>query len=396
MRAVVTGMIATYPLGGVAWDYGQYALGLERLGFDVCYLEDTGADVFDPTSQTYGSNYDYSLKFLADSLDELSPTLARRWCVRDQAGAMHGPAADQIDSIVGSADLFLNVSGSAILRDEYMRCRCKVLLDTDPGLNHFVNYPRSDAREPVAGRNGYRAHDHFFTYAGCLGEADCVLPDMGITWHRTVPPVVMDRWHASGPGDRWTTVMSWANFRKSIEWAGRHYTAKEGEFLHIEHLPSLTSARFEVAVGGTHAPCERWRELNWNVIDAAGVSSTLTSYRGYIEASRGEFSVAKNIYVGTRSGWFSCRTACYLAAGRPAVVQDTGFTRRIATGAGLLSFTDLASALAAVEAVESDYVTHCRAAIDIAREYFDSSVVLRDMLDRMATAPQRRPAGVVT
>ena len=148
-RAVVTGMIASYPVGGVAWDYGQYALGLERLGFEVFYLEDTGWQTYDPTLGRYGEDCSYAVSFLADALAVLSPTLATRWCFRNSVGQRFGPAADDIGAIVAKADLFLNVSGGTLLRDDYMGCRHKILVDTDPGWNHFRNYPTRDALDAL-------------------------------------------------------------------------------------------------------------------------------------------------------------------------------------------------------------------------------------------------------
>ena len=152
--------------------------------------------------------------------------------------------------------------------------------------------------------------------------------------------------------------------------------------------PSLNLCRedwrmseFELATGGNGAPIQRWKELGWNVVDSHWVSTTLDEYRNYIEQSRGEFSVAKNLYTATRSGWFSCRTVCYLAAGRPCVVQDTGFSELVPTGEGLFAFDNLDQAAEAVMAVEKDYRRHCDAARQVAREHFDSKIVLRQMLE---------------
>ena len=170
MKAIVTGMIATYPVGGVAWDYGQYALGLERLGWDVYYLEDTGWEAYDPTKGEYGADYSYGVKFLEQSLARLSPRLATRWHVRAMDGSSYGVDREQFDRLVTDADLFLNVSGGTLLREEYMPCSRKVLIDTDPGWNHFVNFPKWDANPGWQGSCGYRAHDFFFTYAERIGK----------------------------------------------------------------------------------------------------------------------------------------------------------------------------------------------------------------------------------
>jgi hypothetical protein len=384
MRAVVTGMIATYPVGGVAWDYGQYLIGLEDLGFEVYYLEDTGGPAYDPDKRLYDDDSTYALRFLKETLAQLSPTLGDRWHFRDQSGEGHGISREKLREIVTGTDIFLNVSGGTLLRDEYLACPCKVLIDTDPGWNQFVNYPKWDANPGWQGSHGFRAHDHFFTYAERLGRADCLLPDFGLPWHSTRPPVVIDRWKPEGHPRKWTTVMTWNNFQKPVEYEGRLFGTKEMEFAKIEQAPrTCAKAAFELATGGSGAPIEKWREIGWNVIDSHAISKTLHDYRKYVQSSRGELSVAKNLYVATRSGWFSCRSACYLAAGRPAIIQDTGFTEILRTGEGLLAFSTEGEACDALDKVESDYSRHSEAARAIASEYLDAKKVLRSMLQRI-------------
>jgi len=381
--AIVTGMIASYPVGGVAWDYGQYALGLEQLGFDVIYLEDTGGQSYDPTARGYGDDYTYGVQFLEQSLAALSPTLGARWHVRTPDGPTFGMAPETLRDAVADADLFLNVSGGSLLRTEYLASRRKVLIDTDPGWNQFVNYPRWDASPGWQGSHGYRAHDFFFTYAQRMGRPDCLLPSLGLDWHVTRPPVVTSCWQPEPPGCPWTTVMTWDNFRKPIEYGGVSYGTKEREFAAIETLPRLLPAPLEIAVGGEHAPRGRWRKIGWSVIDSHSVSEDVQSYRAYIQRSRGEFSVAKNVYVATRSGWFSCRSVCYLAAGRPVVVQDTAFSELLPCGKGLLAFSNLEEAVAAITAVEQNYEEHGRAARELACTHFASDMVLTEMLETM-------------
>jgi hypothetical protein len=396
MQAVVTGMIATYPFGGVAWDYGQYTLGLERLGFDVYYLEDTWVPVYrlnDETGQ-YEDDRHYSVGFLQDSLTALSPRLKDRWHYRAYDGQTYGLPLDALRDILADADVFLNVSGGTVVRDEYRHCPNKVLIDTDPGWNHFVIFPRSDSQPDYERQMGYRSHDHFFTFAEKIGTRSCQLPTLGIDWHITRQPVVMDCWEDgaadngsggnghNGHGRSWTTVMMWNSLKRTIEHGGRTYGTKEREFERIEQIPKRSSASFEVAVSGD-APRERLRGLGWKVVRGDQVSATVDGYRAYIRSSRGEFSVAKNVYVDTDCGWFSCRSACYLAAGRPCVVQETGFSEKIPTGAGLFSFSTIEQAMAAIDTIESDYNRHQRAARQLAQEYFDHRRVLSDLLTKV-------------
>ncbi len=383
MKAIVTGMIASYPVGGVLWDYGQYALGLEQLGFEVFYLEDTGWQTYDPRKGEYGEDCSYAVEFLPKALGALSPTLAKRWRFRNMDGKTYGLDDASFADVLHSANLFLNVSGGTLLREEYMPCRRKVLIESDPGWNHFRNFPRWDANPGWHGSHGFRAHDFFFTYAERLGQSGCILPDLGLAWQPTRPPVVMDCWRAEPPGGKWTTVMTWKNFQETIEYQGLKYGTKELEFGKVEKLPVHTKAKLEIAVGGDQAPRERWRGLGWSVVESQDISRTAEDYRRYIQASRGEFSVAKNVYVATGSGWFSCRSVCYLAAGLPVVVQDTGFSKLIPTGEGLFAFSNLEEAACAIESVESDYARHQKAAHELARTHFASDVVLGDLLKRI-------------
>ncbi|HEV2754762.1 MAG TPA: glycosyltransferase family 1 protein [Actinomycetota bacterium] len=382
MKAVVAGMIGCFPVGGVAWDYGQYALGLERLGFDVYYLEDCGLETYDPRTGLYSDDPSYGVDFLGASLEALSPALGRRWHFRAADDSTYGMPAEEMAEAVATADVFVNVSGGCLLRDEYLACRRKVLIDTDPGWNHFVIFPRLDARAAAGGR-GFREHDFFFTYAERIGRPGCELPELGIAWHPTRPPVVSGCWAPEPPGQKWTTVMSWDNYRKPVEHGGRSYGSKGPEFERIERLPELVDVELELATGGVRPPVDRWRSLGWTLVDSQEVSLTPDVYRSYVQSSRGEFSVAKNIYAATGSGWFSCRSACYLAAGRPVVLQDTGFSESIPAGKGVLAFRTLDEAVRAIEAVEADYDAHSDAAREVALQHLDSDVVLSDMLERL-------------
>jgi hypothetical protein len=374
MRVVVTGMIATLPYGGVAWDYGQYALGFARLGCDVFYLEDVGYPPYDPRTGDLAADHGFGAAYLEGFL---GPALGDRWHVRGLDGRSYGMAAGEIAEAVAGADVLVNVSACAQMRDEYLACPRKVLIDTDPGYNHFQKF-----LEPPGAGHGWRAHDVFLTYATGLGDAGCRLPDLGVAWRPTLPPVLPDLWEAEGAGEAWTTVMSWANYLEPVRDGDTEYGGKELEFARIEHLPGLVpELDLEVAAGGAAPPLARWRELGWRTADGPAVSATPEDYRRYVQRSRGELSVAKNVYVATRSGWFSCRSACYLAAGLPVVVQDTGFSRALPTGEGLLAFDDAAGAAEALRRVEGDYERHAAAARELAAERLAPEVVLAEILD---------------
>jgi hypothetical protein len=383
MKAIVTGMIATYPVGGVAWDYGQYLLGLERLGFDVYYLEDNAIPLCDPKT---GIESEYGIYFLKETLAQLSPALSERWHVRNLYGKTFGINPAKMQRIIASADIFINISGCTLLRDEYMANQCKLLIDTDPGKNHFLVFPKYEFDPGVEGTQNWKSHDHFFTYAESIGSSECILPALGIDWLVTRPPVVLEQWKPAIQTHGWTTVMSWKGHGDSFFHDGKEFGGKEMEFNKIKDLPKLFSADFEIALGGFNPPKQYMREHGWSIIDSVNCSRTIETYRDYIQQSRGEFSVAKNVYVATHSGWFSCRSVCYLASSRPVVIQDTGFSDFIPTGEGLFAFNNIDEARLAVEKVEQNYAKHQRAAIDIAHEYFDSDKVIGKILKDVGIA----------
>jgi len=217
MKAIVTGMIATFPLGGVAWDYVQYAVGLERLGFEVYYLEDTGWVTYSPIEKQLVEEPTYGIEFLRQTLSMFSPSLANRWHLRAMNGRTFGMDTESFSRIAREAELFLNVSGGTLMRDEYLGCARKVMIDTDPGLNQFVLFPRQDAAEPWPGGKNYRAHDFFFSFAERIGKEDCILPSLGIQWRPTRQPVLLDSWCPRGPATSWTTVMSWKSLLEVLE-----------------------------------------------------------------------------------------------------------------------------------------------------------------------------------
>lgn len=384
MRAVVTGLIATYPAGGVAWDYGQYLMGLQQLGFDVVYLEDSGAwDSFDDAGRFYSDEPGGAVRFLADALRALPLRRTVPWHLRTADGRTFGISSQELQRAVAGADLLLNVSGGAVLREEYAACARTVLVDTDPGLNHFVNFPAADRDPGWGGGLGWRTHSHHFTYAELLGRPECSLPDLGVEWRPTRPPVVLDAWRPRPPGTSWTTVMSWGSYgavAAVVDAAGRSYGAKEPEWPLVAQLPRQRPGLHFVAAVREQAPAAAFEELGWRRADPRVEIPSPLPYRSFVESSRAEIGVAKNVYVGTRSGWSSCRSVCYLAAGRPVVTQDTGFSEVVPTGAGLLSFSTHEEALAAVDDVEACYAGHAEAARAVAEEHYGSDVVLGALL----------------
>lgn len=378
MRVVVTGLIATYPLGGVMWDYLAFVRGFERLGADVLYLEDTGQWLYDVRQATFTPDATHNLALLDDVFGRHAPSAS--WSVRAPDGAYHGVPRDAVRRFCAQADLLLNVSGCCWLREEYRGAGRKVYLDTDPGYSHAKlaavqrGVASEDERYSV---DLIRAHDLFFTFAENMGAGDCLLPTVGLTWHTTRQPIVLADWpmRLRNEAPAYTTVMSWKTDVQPPTLDGVPYGGKESEFRRFIELPSRTPVALEVAVAGA-APRAELVSHGWRVVEAAERSMTMESYRDYLASSRGEWSIAKNAYVATRSGWFSCRSACYLALGKPVVVQDTGFRGIYPTGVGLFAFSTLEEAVDALASIEAAYARQCEAARALAEREFDSDRVL--------------------
>jgi hypothetical protein len=390
LRIVVTGLAATYPLGGVFWDYLQYPLGLARLGHDVLYLEDTGKWTYDPGSATFVKHGVRNAALLREWLKALDPILGDRWFFRDGGGTTYGLEWNDVVAFCREADLFVHLSGSCCMREEYFQARRVVFVDTDPIYTQALVAP--DVRDDVLDPDDrwrvemVRRHDRFFTFAENVGVPECRVPLEPYGWIPTRQPIVLDKFEsASLPvGDRrhvLTTIASWAPSDRDPVVRGVRYGGKRVELERFIDLPSRSALPLELALSGA-APVERLRAHGWRVVNGQQVSRDPWDYQRYLARSLGECSVAKHAYVASRSGWFSCRSACYLALGVPVVVQDTGFERVVPAGRGVLAFSTPDEARDAILQLARDPEGHASAARAIAHEYFGSDVVLRQLIER--------------
>ena len=385
MRIVVTGLIAAYPLGGVGWDYLAYVSGFRRLGHEVFYLEDTGQWLYDPRAGTFTDDVSRNARHLAGTLSRAGEEMRTRWSLRAPDGTYHGAPLRQVERFCNGADLFLNVSGACWLRDEYRGARRIAYLDSDPCYSHakLLAVERGTATEDEAYSVGLiRAHHCFFTFAENINDPSCAIPHGSLRWLPTRQPIVLDDWPFTfTPMARaYTTVMSWKTDVTLPNLAGVTYGGKDVEFLKFIDLPAHTGVHLEVALSGA-APRDELQRRGWNVVDAYEKSGTLDAYHQYLRGSRAEWSIAKNAYVAARSGWFSTRSAAYLALGKPVVVQDTGFRAVYPTGEGLFAFSSVAEAAGAIQSIESNYRHHCEAARVLAENEFAAESVLQRLLD---------------
>jgi hypothetical protein len=372
-RVVLLGMMGRTPFAGVAWQVLHFLEGLRRAGADVAYVEDTGAWPYDPVANTITDDPKYTLDYLQRALARVE--LVGGWAYVAPDGSVHGTARDPL----ASADALVNLTGATVLREEHLAVPVRIYLETDPVA------PQVE----VALGNRFTidllsTHTHHFSFGENLGLPDCGVPvDGEFRYRPTRQPVVVDWWRDGLPARAaYTTVASWRQPGRDVEWNGETYFwSKDREFLKVVELPARVAVPLELALA---AEDERGlallRRHGWALRDAFSLSTELDPYREYVVRSRGEFTVAKDQNVRLRSGWFSDRSACYLAAGRPVVTQDTGFARALPVGEGLFAFGTLDEAAAALEAVEADYERHAAAAGDLAAEYFDAQKVCAALL----------------
>ncbi|CAM8638669.1 hypothetical protein MCEMIH22_00944 [Candidatus Methylacidiphilaceae bacterium] len=379
MRIIITGLVGQYPFGGVIWDYLQYLLGFRSLGHQVLYLEDSGAWPYDPVAGTITDDCSFALQSLRRIFTDFD--MAESWVYRNGAdGKFHGAGEKVAREWLRHGDLLVNVSSAGWLRDYDLRVGHRMFIDGDP---MFCQIGLLDGSNPLyAGR--LRDHDSHFTFGLSVGQPDCPVPVDGITWRPTVQPVAIDQWpvtpvSADAP---WTTVMNWASYKPKV-WEGRTYGQKNLEFNRFRDLPSKTNIPLRLAMGlgvDGQRPAQELRQIGWDLVEPQEVVPDHRAYRSFLTNSRGEWSVAKHGYVKGRTGWFSCRTACYLAAGRPAVVQETGWSHHLPSDRGVLPFTTVEEAAEGLGKVTRNYSEHSKAAREIALEFFDAKKVCQGLL----------------
>jgi hypothetical protein len=357
-RILVAGALANKPgYGGEAWVRLSYVLGFRALGLETSFVE----EIEEPS--------DEAVDYFAEVVERFG--IAASAALVDSDGEpLYGEPPE-------SADLLVNVSGNLRCERLLGRARRRAYVDIDPG---FTQIWKAQGLLSVDG------HDVYFTIGENIGRPDCSIPTSGMDWRPTRPPVVLSDWPvaASVVHDRFTTVASWRGGYGSLEFEGTRYGAKVHEFRKFVELPGRAPGTFEVALD-IH-PAEKsdlalLREHGWELVDPRQVARDPLTFREYVQGSGAEFSVAQGIYVETGSGWFSDRTVRYLASGKPALVQDTGFRRTVPAGEGLLAFRTLDEAAAGAGEIAGEYERHSLAARRLAEEEFDSDRVLTRLLE---------------
>jgi hypothetical protein len=380
---VIAGSLARKPhSGGHTWVFLQYLLGFKRLGWDILFLDELPPEAC-AADDGAACPLDRSrnLRYFVSVMERFG--LGSSFSLIHRPGE-HAAGMDRGEVLarVRDASLVLNVMG--YLQDEEIlsQARRRVLLDIDPG---FCQMWRELGQADLL-----RGHDDYVTIGENIGASDCAIPSCGLAWITTPQPVVLEQWPPAAPtGSSFTSVVTWRGAYGPVEYGGRRYGLRVHEFRKFIELPRLTPRRFELAMSIDPAEQTDLRLLKangWSLADPAGVANDPWSYRRFVQGSWAEFMVAKNMYVDANSGWFSDRSICYLASGKPVLAQDTGFTRLYPAGEGLLAFRTLEEAVWGVEELTRNYGGHARAARRIAEEYFDSDIVLPRLLARLRIA----------
>jgi hypothetical protein len=375
-RVLLSSWMVRYPLGGnLSWAL-QWLVGFARLGHDVYLVEDSGyADsCYDPARDAMGDD----CAFGAAAVDALlaGHGLAGRWSYRDAGGRFHGLDRAHVEELFATADLYLDMGAPlGAWRDEAEGAVVRAAVETEPGYTQ-IELER-------AGAERLDRFEVLFTVGQNIGTERAAAPTGGREWRHVFNPVVPELFEAAPPpeGAPFTTVMNW-RAHETVTWRGRSFGQKDASFERFVDLPRRSAVPLELAVSGS-VPEERLRGHGWRLRDAHEVSRTVDSYLEYIRASAGEFGVCKEVFVATRSGWFSDRSAAYLASGRPVVLQDTGFGEHLPCGEGLFAVSTCEEAADAIARIAREPARHAAAARAIAREHLDARVVLPRLLDQV-------------
>ena len=377
MRIVVLGYIVRSPLGGLVWHHLQYVLGLKQMGHDVLFMEDSDdfAGCYNPQANEVTTNPMYGLRFIDDIFNRFD--LASGWTYFDaHTGKWYGLGEQKVLAFCDSADLLINVSAVNPLRDWCLKIPKRIFIDTDPAFTQVKNLTDDKAMSLA------KAHTHFYSFAENIGKPFCTIPDDGFNWQPTRQPVFLPAWKidAANKSAKWTTIMQWDSYKEQL-YNGARYGMKSlsfGEFIKVPGL--IPGEQFELAIGSATAPKIELENYGWHIISSLIVTQTAAAYQEYISLSKAEWSVAKHGYVATKSGWFSERSTCYLATGKPVLVQDTGFTENIQTGKGIFTFSSIEDIVENVNRIITDYDIHCVNARKMIGEYFDAEKVLLPLL----------------
>jgi len=378
------GFMGSMPIAGVIWQHVHYVVGLQRLGHDVYYIEDSARLPYNPETFEVNNEFDYAAKVLDRLAGEFG--FKNRWafCARYlKNNPTAGLPLKKIRQLYRDADAILNICGTQEFNDDLLKSDRIIYVESDPGVEQIK------IDQGVKSTIDYLSRHHaLFTFGENVGTKKFPVPRHGFKWHATRQPIVTHLWKTNRVPKRaavFTSIANWSTSGlKDITWRGRKYLwSKSREFLRFAAAPKRAGEAFELATTIQDLCArEKFERNGWRLVSPLQMSIDYWHYRDYIQQSKGEFTAAKDQYVRLNTGWFSDRSACYLAAGRPVITQETGFTKNYGGDAGLLAFRSLGEIADAVKKVNSAYPKHSGAARQIAREIFEAEKVLKSLLDR--------------
>jgi len=378
---VVSGALANKPFnGGEAWVRLSWVRGMAKLGWEVHFVEQIspGACV-DKDGRPATVQESANLAYFNGVAERLGWGGSAALLV-EQTGQVFGCEYSQLLSLAEKAELLINISGNLTAQALFGRFRRKVYIDIDPGFTQAWH------QQGIGGVH-LREHDAYYTIGENIGTAHCGIETGGIPWRATRQPVVLADWPAA-PATipaRFTSVATWRGPFGPVNFGDKVLGSRAHEFRKFVVLPRHVESPMELVLRIDDSDVRDRDSLaqnGWRLINPVRVSEP-EDFRDYIRGSAAEFSVAQGVYVGTQCGWFSDRTARYLACGKPALVQDTGFGRNLPVGEGLVCFRDLEDAKRGAIDILANYEWHSRAARRIAEQYFDSDTVLGKLLDEV-------------
>jgi len=367
-----------YPLGGMNSWVLQYLLGLKDLGHDVYFVEKYGYanSCYDPEKEIMSDDCSYGLKLVSELLARFG--LENKWCFVTRNDVYHGLSEKQINEVFRSADLFIDMGSHGSWSEESDRVSLNVLIDGEPGYTQITWAAKLEEGIPIP------KYDRYFTNGKNIGDPGNPVPTLGLKWEPVYSPVSCMLFPVANPvnNDSYSTVMNWQS-HDPVKYNGIEYGQKDVEFKKFIGLPKFTNVLMEVAVSGKNIPDQTLKENSWVVRNGKNVTLTFDAFRNYLSACRAEFSVCKNVFVANNTGWFSDKSAAYLACGKPVILQDTGFNKHLPVGIGLFAFSNMKDATEAITEIERNYNKHSGAAKEIACEYLESKKVMRQFLNEL-------------
>jgi len=384
-KIVVMGFMGSMPIAGVIWQHIHYLVGLQRLGHDVYYIEDSARLPYNPQTFEVGNEFDYAAQILAQLANEFGFEHHWSFCARYLPGnPTAGLRLTKIQQLYREADAIFNICGTQEFNDDLLQSDSILYIESDPGVEQIKVDKRTRSTIDYLGK-----HRALFTFGENIGSERFPVPLHHLRWLPTRQPVVTDLWRTRRvpPATAiFTSVANWSTSGlKDIKWRGENYLwSKSREFLRFIKAPKEADEPFELATDIKDEKTRaRFAAYGWRFFSPLQMSVEYWQYRDYVRRSKGEFTVAKDQYVRLHTGWFSDRSACYLASGRPVITQETGFTDHYGNHGGLFAFRSLGQIREAVREINSDYKKHSRAAYALACEVFEAEKVIGQILERV-------------